>query len=325
MKLSVIMPIYNAADYLKDSIHDLLNQSCWQNKDNVMEIILVNDASSDNSLEIIEKIRKNSVHEIRLINLDENYGPGGARNAGIDAADGDYIGFMDADDRIDVNMYEKLLSVAIAENYVDYVDSGVWSESDGTCRCYSFPALDNSELNDELRSRLLLDVGYIWSRIYRREFLLSEKIRFREHVVMEDHDFLCEVIAKAKRIAVIPEVLYRYLDIPGSASKKNAEVEFFHSTIETIQASYNKLSKIDNYQGIHSALEYNFWQLYLMNVQTIDAYVQNEIIDENVAIDMLKILKNLMNRVVSGKVENNSYALERMDRLSIEEINKHIV
>ena len=324
MKLSVIVPVYNAAKYIGCCLGDLLMQTIWENNEDNMEIIVVNDASTDESDEIIEKISAQNPKKIKHIVLNENHGPGGARNYGMQEATGDYIGFMDSDDRIDCHMYEKLLDMAEKSGNPDFVDCGIWNEAEKSTGCYS-AVVPTGVLDDEKRSRLLLSVGYIWSRIYRRDFLVKGKILFRENAVMEDQDFLSEVIAKTIRMAVIPEVLYIYLDIQGSASKKNAEVEFFHSTIETIQATYNKLSKLGNYHGIQKAVEYNFWQLYLMNLQTIETYLQNEIIDENVAFGMIEILNKLMDRVVSGTVENNEFVLARMDEKSIDEIKKFII
>ena len=177
-------------------------------------------------------------------------------------------------------------------------------------------------LDDQKKSQLLLAAGYIWSRIYRREFLIHNGIRFREHAVMEDQDFLSEVIARAQSMAVVPEILYRYSDIPGSASKKDAEVEFFHSTIETIQATYAKLSVLDNYKGIQMAVEYNFWQLYLMNVQTIEAYYEAGIIDSNMRAEMQTIIRKMMAKTIEIRAENNQFVVKKIQLEDIDLIKR---
>ena len=311
MELSVIIPIYNVVPFLKKAVEDLANQTFLRNRNDTMEIILVNDASTDSSLALAEDLRKQNRNLIRIIDLPENHGPGGARNYGIEAAKGDYIGFMDADDRIDSGMYEKLMKAVLESGWKDYADCGVFNEADQTARCYS-AVTEPGILDDRKKSQLLLAVGYIWSRVYRREFLIHNGIRFREHAVMEDQDFLSEVIARAQSMAVVPEVLYRYSDIPGSASKKDAEVEFFHSTIETIQAIYAKLSVLDNYKGIQMAVEYNFWQLYLMNVQTIEAYYEAGIIDSNIRVEMQTIIGKMMAKTIEIRAEDNQFVVKRI-------------
>ena len=321
MELSVIIPIYNVVPFLKNAVGDLVNQTFLQNRNDTMEIILVNDASTDSSLKLAEDLRKQNKSLIRIIDLPENHGPGGARNYGVAAAKGDYIGFMDADDRIDSGMYEKLMKAVLESGWKDYADCGVFNEADQTARCYS-AVTEPGILDDQKKSQLLLAAGYIWSRIYRREFLIHNGIRFREHAVMEDQDFLSEVIARAQSMAVVPEILYRYSDIPGSASKKDAEVEFFHSTIETIQATYAKLSVLDNYKGIQMAVEYNFWQLYLMNVQTIEAFLQSKIIDNDVAGQMLGILQNVMDRSTEIDIEDNQYVMANLTQESLSQMIK---
>ena len=321
MELSVIIPIYNVVPFLKNAVGDLVNQTFLQNRNDTMEIILVNDASTDSSLKLAEDLRKQNKSLIRIIDLPENHGPGGARNYGVAAAKGDYIGFMDADDRIDPAMYEKLMKAVQESGRKDYADCGVLNEADQTVRCYS-AVTEPGILDDQKKSQLLLAAGYIWSRVYRREFLIHNGIRFREHAVMEDQDFLSEVIARAQSMAVVPEILYRYSDIPGSASKKDAEVEFFHSTIETIQATYAKLSVLDNYKGIQMAVEYNFWQLYLMNVQTIEAFLQSKIIDNDVAGQMLGILQNVMDRSTEIDIEDNQYVMANLTQESLSQMIK---
>lgn len=321
MELSVIIPIYNVVPFLKNAVGDLVNQTFLQNRNDTMEIILVNDASTDSSLKLAEDLRKQNKSLIRIIDLPENHGPGGARNYGVAAAKGDYIGFMDADDRIDSGMYEKLMKAVLESGWKDYADCGVFNEADQTARCYS-AVTEPGILDDQKKSQLLLAAGYIWSRIYRREFLIHNGIRFREHAVMEDQDFLSEVIARAQSMAVVPEILYRYSDIPGSASKKDAEVEFFHSTIETIQATYAKLSVLDNYKGIQMAVEYNFWQLYLMNVQTIEAYYEAGIIDSNMRAEMQTIIRKMMAKTIEIRAENNQFVVKKIQLEDIDLIKR---
>lgn len=306
MKLSVIVPVYNAAGYIEICLKDLLMQTIWEKNEDSMEIIVVNDASTDDGDEIIKRIIQENTKKIKYIALEENNGPGGARNYGIQEARGEYIGFMDSDDRIDCHMYEKMIDMAEKSGDPDFVDCGIWNEAENFKGCYS-AGVPAGTLDDKKRSQLLLAVGYIWSRIYRRDFLVKNKIQFRKNAVMEDQDFLSEVIARSSTMAIVSDILYQYNNTPESASKRDAEISFFHSTLETISATYNKLSVLPNYENLRDAVEYNFWQLYWMNIQTINVYYENRIIDEENRRNMIHLLNKMMGKVIRDDLPEKMY------------------
>ena len=105
-KVSVIIPVYNVEPYLEKCLDSLINQTL---KD--IEIICINDCSTDNSLNILEQF-KNKDERIKLINLKENKGAAAARNEGLKIAKGEYLGFVDPDDYVDLNFYEELYKKA---------------------------------------------------------------------------------------------------------------------------------------------------------------------------------------------------------------------
>ena len=98
--ISVIVPVYNTAPYLERCVNSILAQTYAH-----IEIILINDGSTDNSMEIIENLATNNKN-IKYFNLENNYGLSYARNIGIESSEGDYIGFVDSDDWIEITMYE---------------------------------------------------------------------------------------------------------------------------------------------------------------------------------------------------------------------------
>ena len=102
--ISVIVPVYNTAPYLERCVNSILAQTYAH-----IEIILINDGSTDNSMEIIENLATNNKN-IKYFNLENNYGLSYARNIGIESSEGDYIGFVDSDDWIEITMYEKLFN-----------------------------------------------------------------------------------------------------------------------------------------------------------------------------------------------------------------------
>ena len=108
MKISVVVPVYNADRYLQNCFKSLTEQTLWIQGGDQMELIFVDDASADNSLNSLTEFRDTSPERITVIGLKQNRGPGGARNAGMAVAQGEYIAFMDCDDLIKPAMYESM-------------------------------------------------------------------------------------------------------------------------------------------------------------------------------------------------------------------------
>lgn len=106
VKVSVIVPVYNASEYLKTCLNSLVNQTMQD-----MKIIVIDDGSSDDSLEIIKKFSIKYPF-LRYYHNEKNLGQSEARNRGLSLANGDYIGFLDADDYVDVNMYKTMYEAA---------------------------------------------------------------------------------------------------------------------------------------------------------------------------------------------------------------------
>ena len=117
IKVSVIVPVYNTEKYLRRCLDSLVNQTLRE-----IEIIIVNDASPDNSIEIMREYERKYKNKVVVIDLKVNVKQGGARNEGINIAKGEYIGFVDSDDWVDKEMYKELYNKA-KENNADIVDS----------------------------------------------------------------------------------------------------------------------------------------------------------------------------------------------------------
>ena len=145
--VSIIIPIYNAEKYLAECLGNVVNQTL-QN----IEIILVNDASTDNSIAVMRECQKQYPDKVVVIDSRENMGAGGARNLGIEAASGEYIGFVDSDDLVDVTMYEKLYAKA-KEGCYDVVDCGYYKQAEDMAILHISDEL-SGVLTDEKRKLL---------------------------------------------------------------------------------------------------------------------------------------------------------------------------
>ncbi len=215
-KLSVIVPVYNSERYLKRTIEALLGQTVSLN-----EIILVDDGSVDNSPTICDEYADKYDNVICI--HTQNGGPGMARNIGIEAARGEYIGFCDADDVPSVNMYESLL-FGMQQNDADLCLCDMYSERDG--KSFGFPWDDNclfahqSVISSFMASMLgnMSDDDKtipVWGSsvrsLYKKEILEHFNIRFPENLSFaEDLVFNLRYISHIESVYIINEVLYTY-------------------------------------------------------------------------------------------------------------------
>lgn len=224
--LSVIIPVYNAEEYLDRCITSVMNQS-FKN----LEIILVDDGSKDNSPEKCDNYEKID-KRIKVIH-QQNGGVSAARNAGLDLASGDYITFVDSDDYIDTNMYERMLGVAM-ENNCDVVLCDCLKESNQKSFVYSHNIrsgfYDEKMLRGEYYPHLLMmeNVEYPATIsncviVFRKPLIDSiSKIRYVEGVrFSEDLLFGAQLLSKAKSLYYLKgEAYYHYIMNESSATHR---------------------------------------------------------------------------------------------------------
>ncbi len=202
-KISVIVPVYNVEQYLAKCLDSVINQT-YKN----LEIICVDDGSSDNSGRILDEYAAKD-ERIKVIH-GENRGVSVARNKGLDVATGDWISFLDADDWLDVNAYEKLLK-SIKGADVDIIIFGNYCVYDGITAKYKPINIEENKLNDY--SYLLLKLGsLVWNKLYKRSVIENNKLRFVEHIKLsEDGLFNIELMLQYPKIQTIDEGLYYYV------------------------------------------------------------------------------------------------------------------
>ena len=158
----MIIPVYNGKDVIGRAIGTLLQQSLDD-----IEIIIVDDASTDLTPQILVELDQQYPDRLKVILKEKNSGPGDSRNIGLSYAEGEYIGFLDSDDYVSSGMYEALYLRA-KEGDFDMVDCGFYQKS--TDRAIVFTSDDLcGELTPEKRSRLIASGGYVWSRLFKRE------------------------------------------------------------------------------------------------------------------------------------------------------------
>ena len=214
VKVSVIVPVYNVAPYLARCLDSLVGQTLHD-----IEIICIDDKSTDNSLEILRRYAKQD-KRVRVIALEQNSGVSTARNAGIDAARGEYLGFVDSDDFVDTDFYEKLYMAAHAADadmarcgYKETLTNGKTTTYDGI-------------VYDVQAKGKWACMHQAWCAIYRTKMMRQNKIKFPTHInYAEDLLFLTQAVAEANDVVGITGTYYHYvrrndsLDAPVLSTK----------------------------------------------------------------------------------------------------------
>lgn len=215
-KVSVVIPFYNGIEYLEACVRSVQAQTLRE-----IEILLVDDGSADGSGELADKLAREDAR-IRVIH-QKNQGPSATRNAGVDASCGDYIGFVDADDLIEPQMYEKLYDAAVSLSceivtctYNSFRETGLIAITQPR-----FPM--HTRLSpDEIRAqmpRLICDgsLQFTWRRLYAASLLRGRQIRYDPQIrIGEDAVFNMECFLRADGMAAIPDCLYHYRYVPTS-------------------------------------------------------------------------------------------------------------
>ena len=192
MKLSIIVPVYNVEKYLEECVDSLLNQTLQD-----LEIFLVDDGSTDRSGAIADRYASEYPDKVHTLHLN-NGGQGRARNAALPMASGDYVGFVDSDDWIERDMYEKLLDRAEKTGADVVVCDFLEHYADG--REQTLPAC--------FQDHPLSAAGSSCNKIFRRS--LIGDLRFPEGLWYEDFYFSAVMLLRSKRTEFIPKPLYVY-------------------------------------------------------------------------------------------------------------------
>ena len=239
VQFSVVMPIYNVAPYLEQSILCILNQTYLD-----FELILVNDASTDFSLEICRKFKKEE--KVKIIDCSRNQGVSTARNLGLQSAYGEYILFIDPDDSIDLNLLE-IYDQVIEKNYPDLVIVGAKEEymnQNGKIEYEKVIIPEKSKVYDSQESiyeeALFLEAktlfGYPWNKCYRTELLRKNGIAFKKVKMIEDIRFNLALLPYLKSMQTLSVAPYHYAIRPNASLTHQKLADYFelHTTRITL-------------------------------------------------------------------------------------------
>ena len=254
-KISVIIPVYNVENYLERCLKSLVSQTI---KD--IEIIIVNDGSTDGSQRIIDTYKDKYPNMIKAYYI-KNQGAAKARNYGLDYVTGEYIGFLDSDDYVSEEMYEKLYNEAkqkeadiVCCNYYRVVDEKKFNK-----KTFGNEKILKEDLFDKniYEANLLFDeVPYLWNKIFKAELIKNNDIKFcNELRIYEDLLFTYTAFSKANKISRVDEELYFYM-----VSRQESLTHIFTEKRFDIFKLTDKLiehyKSINKYEEIKEALIY---------------------------------------------------------------------
>lgn len=222
IKVSIIIPVHNTSMYLQRCFDSCIFQTLDE-----IEIIAIDDASTDNSPDIIKEYEEKYPKKFRGIYLTENLRQGGARNVGIRASQGEYLAFVDSDDFIKADMCRALYETAQGAELAggDYCVFG--EDGAQTDKKLPYEDKDVGLMDEEKRLYFMNNCGLFWTRIYKRSFIIDNEIFFPEKLFFEDAWFNFVTGLYAKSIRKTSGYFYCYYQSPNSTTRNKKDKRKF--------------------------------------------------------------------------------------------------
>lgn len=317
LDLSVIVPVYNMAKdgNLEYCLNSLVGQTLQS-----MEIIAVDDASTDDSLKILREFEKRYPGRVKAVASPENRRQGGARNLGLREAQGQYIGFMDADDWVVEDLYERMVELAksTGADVVGTDMSRVYEHTMIPAEREACNFLSQTGIFDhEIRKEYLLHPGPLVTKIYAREIFFDKEFQFPEHMSYEDNATFVEIGMRIKHFEHIPEANMFYYQ-HGDSTTHTYDLKKYEDRMEAMRIMLKDAKENGALEEFHEVIEYHFSNLFYRN--TLFSYMQSDIKKD------ISFIKKLGEEMVSTfpQFRQNPYYMQNVDEYEEKLINLHL-
>jgi len=209
-KISIIIPCYNVENTIVKCLDSLVNQTIGID---AMELILIDDASTDETLNILCQYEQQFSESILVVHCNDNGKPGQARNVGLQYASGEYIGFVDADDYCEPQMYDTMYHAAISQGCDLVICQYTQNEIDNQLptNFISSTTMSIDTVEDRLHFLNLTTFHPIWNRLYTKELLVDNAIAFPAGMYYEDVFFSGLINGYCKKVCILPDTLYHHV------------------------------------------------------------------------------------------------------------------
>lgn len=286
IKVSVILPVYNVEEYLRQTLDCLVNQTLSD-----IEIICVDDGSTDSSYSILEEYAGKYPKIIAV--KQENGGAGAARNTGLSKAKGEYLSFLDADDFFESNMLELAYDNAVQYN-ADvtvfnsnqyYEETGEYKDVNWVVRYNKIPPYNPFKHRQMTDNIFKVFVGWAWDKLFRREFVEKNRLKFQEQRTSNDLLFVFSAIALADRISVLDKkqilVHQRRNNKDSLSNTREKSWDCFYNALTALKVRlvaegiYKELER----DYINYALHFSLWNLNSLAEPT-HTMLKDKLVDE---------------------------------------------
>jgi glycosyltransferase involved in cell wall biosynthesis len=304
-KISIIVPVYNSAVYLRQCLDSLISQTL---KD--IEIICSYDKSTDDSLKILHEYAEKD-NRIVILVLDENKRLGAARNAALKRARGEYIGFVDSDDWIELDMYEKLLSasateeadmVTVTKHFKDRNNQRIVERHIPLPIC----SLDRDGFNKYICRELSAP---LWMNIVKKSLFFDNQLFFAENLQHEDVPIAHALYCTAEKVAVVDAAFYHYRDNLASITSRPSENRF--DLLATCVMYLDNMKRLGLYEKYKDECDYWFYTRYYCRMLAT-CFLSFS----SVRKDYIRIIKESFPRYVNI-YSNKYYILRKKTRFDI--------
>ena len=269
-KVSIIVPVYNVEKYIEKCLDSLINQTIQD-----IEIIVVNDGSKDKSAEIVKKYQNKYPEKIIYVEK-ENGGLSDARNFGLPHAKGEYIAFLDSDDYIELDMYEKMYKLAKKENS-DMVECDFYWEYPNKTK------KDIGQIYTNKKEMLAKARVVAWNKLIKRSVLEEAKVQFPKGYRYEDVEFTYKLIPYLNKVSFVKEPFIHYIQRENSIS--NSQNERTKEIFEVLEHVINFYKEKGIYEDFKEELEYTYARLLLCSsllrmVKIKDKKIRKKLIEQ---------------------------------------------